>query len=94
MTVFYIKNNLFNDERVKKLISDNFGISKRTKCYVYFLLNGNNIVIEKINKPTLENWYKKFGYWVARGSPELPAEIKVIDSPEKLSLIPDGDKSE
>jgi hypothetical protein len=92
MTIFYIKNNLFNDEKVKKLISNNFGISKRTKCYVYFFLNGNNIVIEKIDKLTLENWYKSFSRWVARGSPEPPAEIKVIDSPEKLSLISDGEK--
>ena len=92
--MFYIRYNLFNHEKVKKLISENFANSKRTKCFIYFKdKNGNFFNIEKV-KPLFE-WYKSWCAWVSRGSKE-PVNfdnIILIDTEEKLNLIPNGDNN-
>jgi hypothetical protein len=92
---FYITYNLYEHPKVKQLIRENFCNSRRTKCYVYFQDKKNNYFhIEKI-KPLLE-WYKRFRIIASDGKDPNAWTCKdliVIDTEEKLNLIPDGDNN-
>jgi len=62
--IFYIDFDVFqeNRDRIFKFISENsrrIKEKRKSKCYIYFHLNGKLILIEK-RKPDLINWYRRF----------------------------------